>query len=180
LLDYGRHFIVLLALSLGLIGLRLAGVSLAPGWARMGAGMEWEFAMYGTLYGLALLSTLRMSPVRMRKLAFLVASAALSCLVAASSVTLLRLLAQHGGTVAVLAAAAALGALLYAGAIRALLAQRIALRAAAFAALVCAAAEAAAYLVAQHRASAFGLTLALPWWLAFSGALWASEARRAR
>ena len=179
LLDYGHHFTRLVAASIGLVALEAAVAALAPEFRRPPAGVELEFAAYGALHALTLVSSLPTRIARSRQALFVATAAALSVATAALGLALLHRTAQLGGAVPVLAGAAALGALAYAGAIGGVLGGRCAGRAAALAPPLCAAAAAAVYpLARQVPSGALGLVFALPWWFAFSGALWFAGARR--
>jgi hypothetical protein len=177
LLNYTRHFIVLLAAAVGLAAAGRITAVLAPGGTLSGAAIATEFAIYGALHALALVSSLKARRSLERRIAFVAVAAALSLSIASSSLALLRRTPGPAGALPILIAAAALGALAYAGAIRRVLEVSLAPRTAVLAAAACAAAVAAAYPEVRHFPT--GLGLAIPWWLAFSSAFWLRDTPRA-
>jgi hypothetical protein len=180
LVNYTRHFVLLLAAAAGLaVASRLVAV-LAPGELLSAAGIASQFAIYGALHALALVSSLRAQPSLGRQIAFIAAAAAMSLATAWLTLVLVRRMSNLTGPVPILIAAAALGAWAYAGAIRCVL--RLSLRACstAWMSLACGAAVAAAYPWVKHRPSAAGLGLAISWWLAFSVAFALQDGRRRR
>jgi hypothetical protein len=176
LLNYIRHFILLLAAAVGLAAAGRITAVLAPGGSSSAAAIATEFAIYGAVHALALVSSLKARRSLERRIAFVAVAAALSLSTASLSLSLLRRTWGLGSALPILVAAAALGALAYAGTIRRLLGLSLAPRTAVLTAAACAAAVAAAYPCIRHFPA--GLGLAIPWWLAFSGALWLRDARR--
>ncbi len=185
MLNYGRHFVLLLALAVGLAAaLRVAAV-LAPGPLAAPeflspAGIAIQFAIYGALHALALSSSLTARPSLARQVAFIAAAAAMSLATAWLTLVLVRRMSNLSGPMPILIATAALGAWGYAGTIRWVLGLRLGVRSTLWMSLACAAAVAAAYPWVRHHPSAAGLGLAIPWWLAFSVALAAVDTRRGR
>jgi hypothetical protein len=185
LLDYPRHFVLLLAMAVGLVGaLRLAAV-LTPGLLPPGAlvspgGVASQFAIYGALHALALVSTFTVRPSIRRQIALVAASAAMSVATAWLALVLVRRMSNLSGPGPIVITAAALGANAYAGTILCVLRVRLAARSTLCISLACATAVAAAYPWVKHFLGAAGLGLAIPWWLAFSVAFALQDARRRR
>ncbi len=177
MLNYTRHFILLLAAAVGLFAAGRITAVLAPGGSSSGAAIAIEFAIYGALHALALVSSLKARRSLERRIAFVAVAAALSLSTASLGLSLLRRTSGLGIALPILVGAAALGALAYAGTIRRVLEISFAPRTAVLTSAACAAAAAAAYPCVRHFPT--GLGLAIPWWLAFSGALWLRDARRA-
>jgi protein-S-isoprenylcysteine O-methyltransferase Ste14 len=177
LLNYTRHFILLLAAAAALAAAGRIIAVLAPGGFPSAAAIATEFTIYGAVHAIALVRSLKAQRSLERRIAFVAVAAALSLSTACLSLSLLRRALGPGSALPILTAAAALGALAYAGAIRGMLEHRLALRTAVLMSAACAAAVAAAYSLVRHFPSALGL--AIPWWLAFSGALWLRDARPA-
>ena len=177
MLNYSRHFILLLAAAVGLAAAGRIAAVLAPGGSLSAAAIAGEFALYGAAHALALVSSLKARRSLGRRVAFVVVATALSLSTASLSLSLLHRTWGVRSALPILIAAAALGALAYAGTIRRLLELSLAPRTAVLTSAACAAAVAAAYPWVKHHPS--GLGLAIPWWLAFSGALWLRDARRA-
>jgi hypothetical protein len=185
LLNYTRHFVLLLAMAAGLAAAsRLPAVLtaglLAPGALLSAAGIASQFAIYGALHALALVSSLTARPSLGRQIAFIAAAAAMSLATAWLTLVLVRRMSNLSGPVPILIAAAALGAWAYAGAIRRVLRLILGARSTMWMSLACAAAVAAAYPCVKHLPSAAGLGLAIPWWLAFSAAFALQDARYRR
>jgi hypothetical protein len=185
LLNYTRHFVLLLAMAAGLAAAsRLAAVLtpglLAPGELLSAAGIASQFAIYGALHAFALVSSLTARPSLGRQITFIAAAAAMSLATAWLTLVLVRRMSNLSGPVPILIAAAALGAWAYAGTIRCVLRLILGARSTAWMSLACAAAVAAAYPCVKHLPSAAGLGLAIPWWLAFSVAFALQDAQRRR
>jgi len=178
LLDYPRHFGLLLAAAAGLVIAGRVAAVLAPADLVGAGGITTEFAVCGALHALALAMSLKDRPSLGRQTAFVAVAAASSLSTAALSLALLRRIAWPGALLPILMAAAALGAWVYTATIRGVLKRSAGPRSAALIASACAAAVAAAYPLVRHFPRAFGLALAMAWWLAFSGALWARDAPR--
>jgi hypothetical protein len=177
LLNYTRHFILLLAAAVGLAAAGRITAVFAPGASLSAAAIATEFAIYGALHALALVLSLKVRRSLERRIAFVAVAAALSLSTASLSLSLLRRTSGLGSALPILIPAAALGALAYAGTIRRVLELSLAQRTAVLTGAACAAAVAAAYPCVRHFPT--GLGLAIPWWLAFSGVLWLRDARRA-
>ena len=177
MLNYRRHFILLLAAAAGLAAAgRIMGVP-ASGGSWSAAAIASEFALYGAVHALALVTSLKAWRSLERRTAFVAVATALSLSTASLSLSLLRRTWGVQSALPILIAAAALGALAYAGTIRRLLELSLAPRTAVLTSAACAAVVAAVYPWVKHHPT--GLGLAIPWWLAFSGALWLRDARRA-
>jgi hypothetical protein len=185
LLDYTRHFVLLLAMAAGLVGASRLAAALTPGLLGPGellsaAGIASQFAIYGALHALALVSSLMAPPSRGRRITFIGAAAAMSLATAWLTLVLVRRVSNLGGPVPILIAAAALGAWAYAGTFRSVLRLSLGARSIVWISLACAVAVAAAYPWIKHHPSAAGWGLAIPWWLAFSTAFALQDARRRR
>jgi hypothetical protein len=185
LLNYGRHFVLLLAMAAGLTAAScLTGVLtprlLAPGELLSPAGIESQFAIYGALHALALTSSLATRLAIGRQIAFIAVAAAMSLATVCLTLVLVRRTSYLSGPVPILIAAAALGAWGYAGLIRRVLRLDLGSRSALWISLACAVAVAAAYPCIKYFLGAAGLGLAIAWWLAFSAAFWWRDARRRR
>jgi hypothetical protein len=185
LLNYTRHFVLLLAAAAGLAAASRVSAVLAPGLLTpaeflSAAGIASQFAIYGALHALALVSSLTARPSLGRQIAFIAAAAAMSLATAWLTLVLARRMSNPSGPVPFLIAAAALGACAYAGTIRCVLRLSLGARSTVWMSLACAAAVAAAYPWVKHLPSAPGLGLAIPWWLAFSVAFALQDARRHR
>jgi hypothetical protein len=183
LLYYTRHFVLLVAEAAGLVAASRLAAALAPGLlapveSLSAAGVARQFAIYGALHALALVSSLRARPSLGRQITFIAAAAAISLATAWLTLLLVRRMSNLSGPVPILIAAAALGALAYASAMRRVLGLCVALRSAVLASSACALAVVAAYLCVRHVPSAAGLGIAVAWWAAFSLALWLQDARR--
>jgi len=177
LLNYTRHFILLLAAAIGLAAAGPITTVLAQAGSSSAAAMATEFAIYGSVHALALVLSLKARPSLGRRIAFVAVAAALSLATASSSLSLLRETGGLDRALPILIAAAALAALAYAYTIRRLLESSLAPRTAVLTSAACAALVALAYPFLRHHPT--GLALAIPWWLGFSGALWLRDARRA-
>jgi hypothetical protein len=176
LLDYVRHFRLL---ALAALGLSLAAFTkLGHGFFGSQGGIRLAFALYGALHALALVLSLRTGGI-LRRITFVATAAALSAAVTASALTLAPR-APHPSITLILVGAAALGALLYAGAIRAVLRVRLEPRVFLATISVCAAALIPATSLLGEIPRTDGLVLAIPWWVAFSLALFVTDAARAR
>ena len=185
MLNYPRHFVLLLAAAAGLGAASRAAAMLAPGLLApaellSAAGIASQFAIFGALHALALVSSLTARPSLGRQIAFIAAAAAMSLATAWLTLVLARRMSNLTGPVPILIAAAALGAWAYAGTIRSVLRLSLRARSTVWMSLACAAAVAAAYHWVKHVPSAAGLGLAIPWWLAFSVAFALQDARRRR
>jgi hypothetical protein len=175
LLDYTRHFALLLALAVGLVGVsRFVPALLSP------SGVAGRFALYGAAHALTLVLSLTPRPSARRQVALVAAAAAMSAATAWLTVALVPRLSSLSGPGPMLAAAAALGAWAYASTIRRVLRTSLGAHAAVWISLACAAAVAAAYPWVKHLPSFAGLGLAISWWLAFSAALASQDAGRRR
>lgn len=135
------------------------------------SGIAGQFALYGALHALALVSSLRARPSMGRQTAFVAVAAVTSLATAWLAFMLLRRMPNLGGVVPILIAAASVGAWGYAGAIRCVLRLDLGARSTLWISLACAAAVAAAYPWVKHVPRVAALGLAIPWWLAFSVAL---------
>src|ERR1700677_58815 len=98
---------------------RLAAV-LTPGLLALGellsaAGIASQFAIYGALHALALVSSLTARPSLGRQIAFIAAAAAMSLATAWLTLVLVRRISNLSGPMPILIGAAALGAWAYAG-----------------------------------------------------------------
>ena len=185
MLDYTRHFVLLLAMAVGLASAsRLAAVLtpglLAPGALLSPSGIASQFAIYGALHALALVSSLTARPATGRQIALVAAAAAMSGATAWLTLVLVRRMSNLSGPGPIVIAAAALGAWVYAGTIRCVLRVSLGARCTLWISLACATAVAAAYPWVKHLASVAALGLAIPWWLAFSVAIALQDARRRR
>jgi hypothetical protein len=184
LLNYPRHFVLLLAMAAGLAAASRLAAVLTPGLLGLGellsaAGIASQFAIYGALHALAFVSSLTARPSLGRQIAFIAAAAAMSLATAWLTLVLVRRMSNLSGPVPIVIAAGALGAWAYAGTIHCMLRLSLGARSTTWMALACAAAVAAAYPCVKHFPSAAGLGLAVPWWLAFSGTVALQDARRA-
>jgi hypothetical protein len=177
LLDYTRHFVLLLAMAVGLAGaLRL----LPPGALLSPSGFASQFALYGALHALALVSSLTARPSIERQIALVAAAAAMSAATAWLGLMLVRGMSGLSGPGPIIITAAALGAGAYAHTILCVLRVSLGVRSALCISLACATAVAGAYPWVTHFPGAAGLGLAIPWWLAFSAAFALQDARRRR
>jgi hypothetical protein len=186
LLDYTRHFVLLLALAVGLVAASRLAAALSPGLLPTGAlllspsGIASQFAVYGAMHAFALVSSLAPRPSTRRRIALITAAGAMSGATAWLTVVLVRRMSNLSGPGPILVTAAALGAWAYASTIRCLLRVNLAARSIGWISLATATAVAAAYPWATHRVSDAGLMLAIPWWVAFSVAFALQDARRRR
>jgi hypothetical protein len=185
LLDYTRHFVLLLAMAVGLVGAsRLAAVLtpdfLPPAALLSPSGIASQFAIYGALHALALVSSLTARPSVGRQIALVAAAAAMSVATAWLTLVLVRRMSNLSAPGPIVIAAAALGASAYAGTIRCALRVSLGTRSTLWISLACATAVAAVYPWVKHLLSTAGLGIAIPWWLAFSVALVSQDAGRRR
>jgi hypothetical protein len=185
LLDYTRHFVLLLAMAVGLGGASWLAAVLTPGLLAPGAllsasGIASQFALFGALHALALVRSLTTRLPLGRQLSFIGAAAVMSVATAWLTLLLVRRMSSLSGYLPILLTAAAVGAWAYAGTIRGVLRLSLGVRSILWISLACTAAVAAAYPAVKHRPSAAGLGLAIPWWLAFSVAFASQDARRSR
>jgi hypothetical protein len=185
LLDYSRHFVLLLAMVVGLAGASRLAAVLTPGLLPPGAllspsGIASQFAIYGALHALALVSSLTARPSTGRQIALVAAAAAMSAATAWLSLVLMRRMSNLSGTGPIVMIAAAVGAWAYAGTIRCALRVSLGSRCTLWVSLACATAVAAAFPWVKYLGSVAALGLAIPWWLAFSIAIALQDARRRR
>jgi hypothetical protein len=171
LLNYPRHFVLLLTAAAALTAVSRIVAMLAPGALFSAGAIASEFAIYGALHALALVSSLAARPALGRRISFVAAAAAMSLVTAWSTLVLARRMSNLSGAEPILIAAAALSAWAYALTIRRVLRLGLRARSLVWMSLGCGAAAAAAYPVAMRLPGAAGFALAVPWWLAFSVAL---------
>jgi hypothetical protein len=183
LLDYTRHFVLLLAMAVGLAGASLLAAMLTPGLLPAGAllspsGIASQFAIYGALHAFALVSSFTARPSVARQIGLVAAAAAMSVATAWLTLVLARRMSNSSGPGPIVIIAAALGAWAYAAAIRCALRVSLGARSTLWISLACATAVAAAYPWVKHLVSAAGLGLAIAWWVAFSAAFALQDAER--
>lgn len=178
MLNYTRHFILLVAVAAGLAAASRIAIGLASAEALSAVGIASQFAIFGALHALVLVSSLTTRPPLGRQIVFIALAAAISLATAWSTLLLVRRLAGVNGPMPILIAAAALGAWVYAHTIRRVLQLELGARSITWISLAGAIAVAAAYPVAKRVPGAAALALAIPWWLAFSATLALQDARR--
>jgi hypothetical protein len=174
MLNYLRHFGLLAGAALGLSLALLAG-SINELFQSL-TGIRIAFTIYAALHALSLVSSLRAGGLG-RRVAF-VATAAVLCAAVAVPTSALMLQSPRLRAAPIIIAAGAVGALAYAGAIRGVLGIRLAPRVFLAAAVLCAVALAPVAPFLEHILSTDGLLIAIPWWAAFSLALWMTDAGR--
>jgi hypothetical protein len=172
-------------MAVGLAGASRLAAALTPGLLPLAAllspsGIASQFAIYGALHALALVSSLTARPSAGRQIALVAAAAAMSLATAWLTLVLVRGMSNLSGPGPIVITAAALGAWAYAGTIRYALRVCLGARSILRISLACATAVAAAYPWVKHLPSAAGLGIAIPWWLAFSVAFAFQDAGRRR
>lgn len=173
-LHYGRHFALLFVLAA--LAALLGRLSFMPGPVA-------AFGLYGAMHAAALALCLRAAQPPSRKLLFVLLASLISLSIAFLGVRAAPLAAMpwgFSGLRTILAAASILGALGYGWLMRAF--GLIALGWASLAALAiaCALATGAAFTVGMRSLSLGSASLAVAWWLSFSGVMWWLDARRIR
>jgi hypothetical protein len=165
-LHYARHFTVLLCIS---------GLLIVIGPARLAAGPQSAFALYGALHASAVAVSVRARQPLRRQMLFISTAALLSMLTADLGLYGARFIGTLpwlSGPSVPLILASAIGAIAYGTLISKLKVHDFKLSALATAALVCALTTFLAFIAGSHYQVLGGLWLAIPWWLAFSVCLW--------
>lgn len=178
LLNVRRHFALLGAAS-------AVAVALAAAPGRFAPGPTAAFAWYGALHASALVFSVDRgaSSSAARRLMLIAAGAMLAWLTARLGLLGLHTAARYGspgGLMAVLAAAAGLGALAYGLAIGMILGGALQAGSLAAVALGCAATTCVAFAASRRLHLAGAIWLVVPWWFAFSGGFWAAARARSR
>jgi hypothetical protein len=169
-----QHAVLLASAILGIASARYSSAQ---------APIALAFACYGALHGAAVTFCLRPRPALVRQLAFVAAASLLSGSLARAGLLAAPLLARSGVEMAalvVVVVSAFTGALGYGALLRCLLHYRLAPAPLVMIALACVFAASAALVLIRHYPAGGSASLAILWWLAFSGGLCSAAGRRAR
>jgi hypothetical protein len=163
-LHYARHF-----------GLLMAAAALLAATGRWRpAGAVSSVGIYGAVHASVIVGTLRAAEPPLKRVLFVagaVCLAMLSVLLALATARFSAVMPRLGKPLLLLTVAAAAGAVSYAGLIKGFWMGRLPARAIAILPVGCVASTLLVFTLLDH-ASAGGLWLAAPWWLAFSAGLW--------